>query len=234
MTTPLGYPDYVRTFATSRQLLFLDFNVTFGAVQVSGAINTGNTHSIGIRSVNSANHLRITIDWFLDSALTALITSDVIDTRQSIPFDQTVTVKGPFARVTRTPFGGASSTWSLLIYEAPYESVTQQAPTANLIMAANGTNVAASTTITQDSNRVWAGPATLTMFFTTTTSWDMTLFSLQADGTLIALARADDTHIINCQNIYLPTTPLRISVHNGDGGAAHFAFFFLAGKPLYP
>jgi hypothetical protein len=233
VTAPVGYRDWIRSFATSRSVLLSDFANTISANRVVGPLNTVNVHSVGLKIIPTNNHLSVFLDWYMDAGLVNFLTSDKIDTRQSIGFDQTITVKGAFVVVTIIPRGGVSSTYTLVMWEMPYESVSQANPTNNMILTVNGASVAATTTTNFGAAQVWVAPASFTAYSSDSTNWNIALQSIDASGATRVITRVQTGFPAICQTVYLPSCPVQVACTNNDG-VARFFFAFLNGKPLYP
>jgi hypothetical protein len=229
----LDYPDYTRTFASARNLLDVILSKAITASDVSGAIATGNIHSVGCRIIANVTHVRITLDWFVDQALTSKTSTDVIDVRQGQLFDQTIPVKGAYLRRTADGFPGAACTYSLLLYEMPTGAVPHNDTTTTVLFNSNGTSRPAGVSGPFEAGRVYAGNAVGFVSSDSAAAWSLLIETIQADATVRLLARIDNTSPRIPFLIHCPPLTTRWTLNNGAAGNQLF-WISLVALPFYP
>jgi len=231
---PVGRPDWNIAYASARSLLVNVQNRTINSIDQWGPLVVGNMHSIGIRFFPSATSpCRIVVQWFIDQALTIQLTSDTIDCLLGQEFDQTITVKAPFANILVEPPVGLTTTYTLLVYEATDESLSQRIITANILLSFSTFTVGATSTATVRPTRVWAGPASLFAHSVDATSWDTFLIAETSTGVLTTMHHMTQVQTSAPHITYLPTCPVRVDMTNNDAVTRHFDVYLIA-KPLYP
>lgn len=229
----LDYPDYTRVFAAARNLLYLKLSSAIVAPEVSGALAVGNMHSIGLRILANVNHVRITVDWFFDAAFASLVTTDKIEIRQGGTYDQTITCKGAFARITATGLPAGSCTYTLVVYEAPFDFTSQLTPNDNVLLNADTVTVLAGLTTPFEATRVMTGPAQFFGMSIGATTWTIRVQSIDGSGAIKTFLRIDQTMPTNEHTLYLPACTARITIQNADAVDRNF-LFNLSAKPFYP
>jgi hypothetical protein len=230
---PVGFPDWQRTFAAARNVLVNIGPRAIVAPDVTGPIPTVNMKSILIDLNTSVNNASLLIEWFIDKAATVSLTQDVIDVRTNIFFEQTVAVKGPFARFTVEPMPGATCTYFLLVSESADNNISQVDADHNILIQTEEVSIAAGATRTDRPIHVMAAPASFFAFSLDAASWECLLSIERADNSTSLFAYASNKTTPLPQSIYLPACPFRVDTTNHDGAARTFIIAVLA-KPLYP
>jgi hypothetical protein len=234
MTGPLGvgYPDYARSFASARLFDFPAFAHVYNAPSVIGSYNTANMDSLGIRAFADLNQGRLQIKWYQDSAHTLLITDDECVIRNGGHFEQSITVKGPFATLTQNPGTGGTWTLSLVVYETTRSVIPQTNPIDN-VLASQQIAVGAGLTNTFDTLRVWAGPAHLYFLANPlAVAWFYLISAIDEFGVLTRIYAGANNFPNTPSRLYLPATPLRIAVTNQDGVIRDYEYALVANPGL--
>jgi hypothetical protein len=217
----LDYPDYVRTFASTRDLLYVKLSSNINAPEVSPVIAVGNLPYIGVKMLGQLQAVRFNFEWFFDAAGTSLSTNDIIDIRDTVTFDQTIPVKGLFLKITATPFGGASSTYTLSVFGAPNPYVTNETNRFALLDQENPRIIVPGTTGPVALTRMYAGLASWANF-SDATNFIVQLEYIAADGTVRHLLRNDQTSPKSPQWLVLAPMPMQITYINNDGVSRNF------------
>ncbi|HEU5219176.1 MAG TPA: hypothetical protein VFU23_10985 [Gemmatimonadales bacterium] len=217
----LDYPDYVRVFASTRDLLYVKLSSNIAAPEQSGVIACGNLPYIGFKLLGQLNAVSINIEWFFDSAGTQLSTNDVIDIRQGVTFDQTIPVKGVYVRFTATPFGGANSTYTLAVFGSATPYTSNETNRFVLLDQENPRSIAPGVTGPVALTRMYAGLASWT-HFSTALDWVVQLEYIAADGTVRHLLRINQNTPTGPQFLMLAPMPMQITYINNDAAAKNF------------
>lgn len=235
MTGPavLDYPDFIHTFAAARNAFINDVGIVINANNVYPTFATGNLHSLGILFQDTNNHARLQILWFLDQAMTALLTQDQVDLRQNSTFDQSIPVKGSYCQITVIPFGGVSSTYNLRVYEMPTDALSQRASRENMLFFNNGVSVPATTTTTITATRVAAAEAAVMMYSSDAAAWSCQMKATDSAGSVFTLSRSDNKFPIVGNTLFLPACVVSIDLTNGDAAPRTF-WAQITYKPIVP
>jgi hypothetical protein len=231
--TPVGTPDWIRTFATSRTILTRQIAASVSVNTTFPVFAFANMDTIGISFQGIINPGQLILQWFQDAAMTQSLVVDEIEVLQGQTFDQTIPVKGPFAALTISPQGGTPFIYTLIIWEAPSPAITQPFPNANVIMSSSATSVGAGATVTVRPVVVMAGPATFLAYSDNAAAWNTELLFERAGGATGLMIHLNQAVPIKVHATYLPTCPARIDLRNFDGAARNFIYALVA-KPLYP
>lgn len=222
MTTPLsvGYPDYRRSFATSRFFTTVANAVAFNSTTVFGPYSTVNMDSIAFSALTAGGRGLITLGWFFDIGLTQNITSEQISLIDPNVFEQSIVVKGPFLSVTIAPFAPTPFTLTLVLYETTRSVIPSPTPQTNVLFYANAIPVGAGATVTTQIDQVWCGEI----------SWQPTsslvTYAVHIDAVSVSaltqqLDFVDQTFPKSMRTIFLPPCTCNVVVTNTSGGAGN-------------
>jgi hypothetical protein len=231
---PVGYPDWLRTFATSRTLFSQDIALSSAVTVIRGPFMVANAHSVAISMRATTNHVGCLLDWSQDSAGTVATFRDSIDVRQGTRFEQTVTCKGPWLKVTLLPFPGlgVSSVFDFTLAESPFEFVGNRTSDTAAFMVVS-VNIGAGATDTQIGPRVMVAPAVFSLIMFGATNWSAVVSSIDAQGNTDRLIQVDQSSPHVPFPFYLPSIPVQVAVTNNDAGA-HLTDYQIVAKTLYP
>jgi len=227
-----GYQDFNRVFAGAQNQLLQVLGSTIAAPTVLGTFTTVNLHSIGISLLPTANHIQLTIEWFATFPIGVQTTSDAIFIRANGVFDQTVTVKGAFCRITATPFGGATSTYSVIVYEATSSSIAHTQVQDSILTQFQVFNVNAGAVASVEPTRVIAGPA---VWFAASlaATWFARIEAITVTGAFVLIDKVTQAESGQNRSLFLPMCTLRVRIDNTSAANANFDLSLNA-KPLYP
>lgn len=227
-----GYPDWQRVQTR-----------VGAAISYSGSVNGNNQFSTGVVPVanyesvlllvrpTGTDRWSMTVEYYqnADGSNPTVINQGIIgngdgDLVVSLP------VLGPYMSVTIGPGAlGNGSSYLFALVPSTNPPGAGNLSTLQLINRVNAT-VAASTSVTQEPNGIWPGPAVLT-FSTVSTNWSMNLEQLLANGTWQAFYTAQGTAGFNdCCSLILPFAPVRVHFINSAAAAA-FTGWNLSASP---
>jgi hypothetical protein len=236
MTTPapVGTPDWLRTYAAARVVFVNDGNVQANPVVRHGPLAVANISYLGIQcTAQSASGILLLIEWFIDSAMTILITFDEVDVNNGGLFDQTIPVKGPYCRVSAFAEPAGPVTYSLVVYESSESSISQRGETDNILIATNSQSVGANGATTLSTGRVWSGPASLQAYSDNATTWNVDLEYVTTGGTTQSFLHLNQALPVQVHQIYLPPAPIKVALRNFDASARNFIVNLIA-QPWHP
>lgn len=229
---PVGYPDWNRTFASSRILFDQELALSINGVVNRGPFFVGNSHSVGLKIVGTTNHVGCQLKWAQDSAGTIQTFRDSIDVRAGALFQQTVTCKAPWLNVTLLPFGGPPSVFDFTLTESPYEFVGNNSSDTAIVMA-QSVNIPGTTTDIKESTKILAAPAVFSIIGFGATNWSAVISSIDAQGNTDRMIQVDQSSPHQPFPFYLPALGVQVAVTNSDAGAHLFDYQIVA-KTLYP
>lgn len=229
---PVGYPDWNRTFASSRVLFDQELGLSINGAVNRGPFFVGNSHSVALLVKGTTNHVGCQLKWSQDAAGATPTFRDSIDVRQGCLFQQTVTAKAPWLNVTLLPFGGPPSVFDFTLTESPYEFVGNFSSDTAIIIAQTP-NVGAGATDTQIATKILAAPAVFSIVGFGVTNWSAVISSIDAQGNLDRMIQVDQSSPHVPFQLYLPAIPIQVAVTNNDAAPHQFDYQVVA-KTLYP
>lgn len=230
---PVGYPDWQRTYAGSRKVIFNQQNVVYSINTPYAPVVTANTHHIGISASCTGAPLSLSLTWYFDAAQTIILSQDYIEIAPVLFFDQTIAVKGPFLVIVVGRPGGGTATATIVMYETDSAAISQHDRNGNMLFATTSQSVAAGTSPVFPFNRVYAGPIAFMAYSDNGSIWNTNLITQYGDGSSKTLLHTNPSVPLQNWNTYLPPVPCAVQFVNADGVARNFIATVL-GKPIYP
>ena len=233
MTQPIaaGFPDWARRDNVT-DAMYQATNDVIGAPVTYGPYYVGDVTHLGIFLSVAANDCRFDFRYYLEEGLinqlgaSAIVLSDLGTCSVSVP------VRGPWLTVSAFP-GGVGTLAVIKVWSTGSNAFDMLlGATSNVVFAIDGTAIGAGATINFDSPEAHPGPAYFMCHLEAGVSWRARLYSrnfgvntLLDYTTNLALTPAS-------KQLYLPPTPLRLTITNLDG-VAHNFYASLAAPPLY-
>lgn len=220
-----------------------------GASNISGpttspAIYTADIPYLGMNIVCNTGNARVSCAWYADQNHALALAFDTFDVRAGSSWNQTISVKAPYLIVSVVPNGSpASTSVNIIRSKTPWTSVPLNgAPPSgdNVIFATDNAFAGPGTTITYTpSSGLWyKGHALLNVWCNDTpaaTNWFVNLSSLDANGAVTPLILMPTLSVgsPDTREVYLPNTPLTLTITNHDAGNKHFGVS-LTSRPIGP
>lgn len=227
---------------SNHALLSINEGLTLAANTSVQAFNTPNNVinvdafayiALNISAVAGLNML-VNIGWAVDPTGLIQIASDQFSFLSGDQLEISIPVKSSYMSVQFTAAVGAGGivNWAIAGSQVAYRA--QLTDRVNILFQNAGGNVGVGATNTTDASVVMPGPAVFTAYSSTSgASFDVVLFAVHFDGTVIAIARGDNLHPLVNVPVYLPASHYRMQFRN-DGAAGLIAVYMLNSQPIFP
>lgn len=228
MTDPgVGYPDWRRSFASSRfyEQVF-NAQVVTGAGVASAFFPTANAELLAVFINVGGNDVTATIQFASTDTGTGQSSTDQIEISNGTAFHQSVSVKGPFMRVNLLRPAGADAVVDVLVYELPQPYIAQQTSMRTVLLSATGVAAPVGSTLFT-ATTVICGEA-LWVVRSALATYTATLQMRSAGGGLTNIDRKVATDPGLPRSTFLPPAIARIDFNNTTGAAGTVDLYLIA------